>query len=613
MCKRLTLNLTLVAFGLVACFAAVAQGQKTTATEKTSEATAKKTPDSIDEDVLMVPQPVKELWLKLPPKLLTASKEPAVKIRLVPGTKSWVLPVYLSQNVVLHREEADKRATRVIVTILDAFNDPELSAGIEEAVDTRLNKATWDRAEPQNGKVEVTLWIDENGEHRKLGSTRFTRSAGATKHVLDFQINHANTLKLVTDTVENQGAVLSKLGLTFRENYLVQYAVTDLSLSLRTTQQTAVDFENLVAPDQQGRKPALFVAFGGNVKSNLAIRQLFQRRVEMQILQRQGAEINPTLVDNLVGKLFAGLEKEVDLAKLKDDTVVTFMFGNGFKITQSIGEFKAIKDQIKTEVERRQKNSSADSGKTRDKTKNVTDGKASVLAGLFSSDYREEEEEEHEKEWAVSRSAESETKDASDLVRALDGTLPVVALGAEQMQKLKSNSETVWDVELKNFRRGTKGFSSPVSFQQFVGTVEAKKANENAEIRDLNALVRSLKASHSGQADDLDKALKEIESLKGKPTVKYRVIDVWVRHHSQRGDGVPLREDRVTSHSLEQAFGKRVVAVEIYFPDHYTNEPNLRRLGYLSASPAGNKVTIGGSAATDFQSTKFRCLVVYEE
>jgi hypothetical protein len=73
---------------------------------------------------------------------------------------------------------------------------------------------------------------------------------------------------------------------------------------------------------------------------------------------------------------------------------------------------------------------------------------------------------EHEREWATSNSREAATEDLKDLVQALEGKLKVPTLSAEQMQTLSSRAGARWDIELSNFRRGTKTLTSGVSFQR---------------------------------------------------------------------------------------------------------------------------------------------------
>jgi hypothetical protein len=398
---------------------------------------------------------IKQHYLELEGDLPVKVPGKRLQIRLSEAAnKYWLLPVYIVKELKLPEKPVDGQAA--VLTLCDALYHPEMEAAIRKAMDAKFGKDKWDYGTPIDDRARVTLWVKSADEHIPLTEARFAREADQATLTISFPGDSEMSKRLAkTDP--------SQLGITFAETYRGRFRELDLTATVQVSSIAAAAFQNKLDSVPEGGRATLLVMIGGGVEQKLAAEQYFARKVAVEVLTREGKEVNQTFLDGIVGKLFANLQDEVNLAKQRDDTVVTFLFSNGLKATASIGTFKGIKDQLRTEAARIAEYANSESSKDRSKRDVETGG--SFGYGPLSASGNLNVRWEDEKERAHSRSQKMETRDVLDMAKAIEGELPVAVLNARQFQTLTSRAASELNFNLGTFRDGRKTLTFRQSFQ----------------------------------------------------------------------------------------------------------------------------------------------------
>ncbi len=383
--------------------------------------------------------------------LQLASKNPAdpktLRVRVTPSAQAtWLLPIYLVKSVVL--PTAGDKAPEVRVTLRDALYDDDLKPVIEAAMDThpKYGKA-WSEAMPTNNAVAVTLVLNVDGHDVPLATVARTRKVGqATIPELVFPLPTEAATKLLA-------ADRANVGLTFEESFAGRFIETDLEATLSVSSSAATEFKNKLGKTDKGKEAILLVAVGGGVSNKVSIKQLLSRHIQMEVLSAKDKPVNPALIDSVMAKLFAGITEENNLAKQKDDAVVTFVTSNGIKATASMGEFNKANLGIKKEDETKTRTE-------RTRTwleKNKTSGEGGGFGVSIKFDV------ENEKGGTNIDNDENHARALSDILQGVEGKYPVACLSADQVQKVVTNAASVTQIKLGSFTEGQKLIVSPLS------------------------------------------------------------------------------------------------------------------------------------------------------
>ena len=457
-----------------------------------------------DADFYILPGiPFEETFLDLPGQLPPEFPDRQILVRdAQAGGRHWLLPVYVVKELrIPDRLSATEHVT---LTLYDALYHPQMQSVIHKAMDASF-KDNWQQGKPIDNRVEVTLWVKVADEHSPLAVARFSREAGQPKIIIPFDVDATSAERLAK-------ADRSQLGLTFSEPYRGRYRQVDLTATLNTAYSTALAFQNKLDSDRNGQKAMLLVTIGGGVNQNLAVQQYFGRQVTIEVLTREGKEVNQTLVDNIVGRLFTGLQDEVNLGRQRDEQVVTFLLANGLKATASIGTFKGIKDQLRTEAERLTEKANSLATKDRAKRDIETSVNGSFLGIGGGGSMNVRWEDEHER--ASSESSKLQTRDLMDMAKAIEGELPVAALNANQLQALTTRVQSGLQLDIGTFRDVRRTLESRMSLQAYtimkegraesLAKLQEKKRNLERELKNELEKLSLASAQEKQQLSGID-------------------------------------------------------------------------------------------------------------
>ncbi len=251
-------------------------------------------------------QAIKEFFLQLPVPLPPEFPERRIKVRVQDvGDKKLLLPIYVIKDVKILDDAV--AGPRVSVAILDAINHPGMEDAIHDAMDKQIGKDKWVPVMPIHNSVGVGLWINSNGEEVPLAVGHFSRATGQYVIKMSFKID-APAHPMLKD------ADLSELGLSFSETYHGRFQKDNLNATLNVASDYALTFKNLLSSDPTGQKATLLVTIGGGVDQTLAVQNYFTRRVAIEVRRLEGSQVNPSLINHLIDKLFTDLyNKNVDL------------------------------------------------------------------------------------------------------------------------------------------------------------------------------------------------------------------------------------------------------------------------------------------------------------
>jgi len=258
-----------------------------------------------------------------------------------------------------------------------------------------------------------------------------------------------------------------------------------------------MDFQNVLRSDPNGQRATLLVAIGGGVDQTVSIRQVFSRQVAVELWTAQQVAVNQTLLDNVVTNLFADVSEGDSLAKQPNEAVVTFLTSNGLKATTSIGIFTGLSDQWKKERDNLLK--TANSGKTLDKTRRAGEVEASAFE-VFSASAKFEGEDEHGREW--SDSFENQVRAVDEVMKAIEGELPVAVLNADQVQEIASRANSVTSIKVGTFITGQKTLQHLYSLADFLAAnVVAPKTEDELRREAYKQLEEEIVAVQKKLAD----------------------------------------------------------------------------------------------------------------
>jgi hypothetical protein len=314
----------------------------------------------------------------------------------------------------------------------------------------------WEPVEPIGDEIVVRLYAKVNGVPVTLGAGRLTREVGRVEHDLEFDLSADGAAVLEQVGEKN-------LGLAFEESYYGRYVRSDLTATLSCTTETQAAFRNVLSKGSGGKENAVLVAFGGTVSQELALRQFLRQAVSIKVQTRLGAKVDPALLDRVVGKLFDAQAKEAEARTLQDRDYVTFLFSNGVRVSGVVGEFKKLGTEGRKEMKRRIENESTWDVIRDEERELKLKGEGSFL-GISAGAEGHVRKKDYER-FGGSNKTVSVAEDMECLSKALEGTLPVVALNADQIQSLASVSEKDIRVAIETFTDGEKTLTHRVSLQ----------------------------------------------------------------------------------------------------------------------------------------------------
>lgn len=366
-----------------------------------------------------------------------------LRVRLTTSAQTiWLLPAYHVGAVAL--PSATDAAPVVRIVLRDALYDNGLDAAITRAMTLEYGKGGWKKAVPTGNRVVVTLRVKDGDREERLGTVRVLREVGQKELELAFRLTTAAAVRV-------RAVRPADLGLTFEETYYGRFTDPDLEAAVSVGTSAATDFANKLGATRKGERAVLLAAVGGGVNNRVTVQQVLGRQIRMEVLTAHDKSVNPQLVDSIVAKLFAGVAEETTLAKAKDDTAVTFLMANGLRATASIGTFKGLREQWKKDRDELYKQAATRKDKGRDKI----GGELSAEAfEVFSSTIKFDYETEHDRE--SSDSFESHVRAMDEVMKAIDGELPVAVLNADQVQRVATRASSLTEIRTGSFRYGQK-------------------------------------------------------------------------------------------------------------------------------------------------------------
>jgi hypothetical protein len=554
--------------------------------------------------------PVKEIFLDLEGPLPQEFPSKRLLVRVSDsGKKVWLLPVYIVKDLK-RPSGSDQVAT---LTIVDALYHPDMEAVIHKAMDAKYK--VWEKANPINNQAEITLWSKEMIETSRgkkelrapLSRFVFLRDAGSGQQQISFSLS-ASDAKRLSDPA-------CRLGVTWSEEYRGRFTRTDLEGTLRISNATAARFGNSLDTDTKGEKATLFVAIGGGVDQRLAVQQYFVRQVSIEVLTREGKDFNQALVERVAEKMFANLAEETSLAKQREDTVVTFLVGNILKMTASIGTFKGIKDQLRKDAQRLTESTNA--LRTRNRLK--TDIESSGLFGIAGLNLRLDNESERDS----TKSDKLETRDLLELVKAIEGDLPVAVLNAKQLQTLAARAQTNIEFDVGAFHDGRKSLESHLSLAPSTQVANKLESDPRRAILEVHADLKkaSERLAEARKARDFIAAELEVAKVKlayvrGKAAHARGLAEKAQNELDQaRGELKRIREERIRnlSRPFPAPYRERGLTVEQQVDKHLWPEEIRLRLPELTkeaqkkrqeAAPVESEVRLLESAANPAMLTQ---------
>jgi hypothetical protein len=410
-------------------------------------------------------------------------REKVIKVRTQGGSKTWLLPLFLPKEVSAPTVQPGKPAV-FKVTLWDCLEHPGFRQAIKKSLAEDAMIPQWDEAEPVGNKVTVNLYANQKGKMVQLATAQFIREGERQTHPLEFDLS-ADKAALLAKVGPNN------LGLQFKETYIGRYVKDDIDATVGISKTAALAIRNALSKDSAGREATLLVAFGGGVEQKNAVQELFRKEISIQFNRRRDVDITPALLDRIVDKVFEIVAKESEAQTLQEKDVVTFLLGNGLKVTGVIGEFRRMNKEKKGELERRLEK--ARSWDNQDRT--VRDYKLKLdgsfgYGGLSASvskefGYRSEDE----KKRAGSEEHKSYQRDMHSLAEAVEGKLPVVALNAKQLQLLASVTGAELKIAMGTFVKGQKLLENTLSFESLgtQGPVERGRAAETQLVAQIAA------------------------------------------------------------------------------------------------------------------------------
>jgi hypothetical protein len=418
-------------------------------------------------------------------------------VRVVPGTPTRLLPVYVPRHLSLPSSPGDEKAT---VDVIEALYHPQLAPALRAALDAKYGKG-WKAAEPVGNQATVSLWLDDNGEKVTLGEALFNRYADQKERSVTFALNSGAAERAKAAGPRN-------LGLRFSENYRGKYKFLDLEATASSLAQAGHSLQNLLESDPQGRKARLVVGVGGGINQKRSLQQYVGRQVSLDIVGRQGRELNPRLLDGLLDKLFAAQQQEIKLGHENDQTVVTFVFQDGLKATATLGTFKGMRDYAKKEAH--DKSDQSQRGKTHVRNSGGVKGEANVVPILTQVKTDITWNNENDRDWAKTDKVEAYR--LAEILKTIDADIPVAALDAKQLQTVASRTESEFKVGLGTFQDGQKTVVHDLSMQSLLASAAPKKVKTQKEV-DEEALAAVAKEVKLAQ-EQLDQACKGRDAIR---------------------------------------------------------------------------------------------------
>jgi hypothetical protein len=454
----------------------------------------------------------------------------AVEVRVAKGgSTTWLLPVFLYKTISFS-EGKPGQTIEVKITLWDCLKHAQLHAAITSALAHDAKIPVWTQAQLLTNSVEVRLYADIKGQRENLATATFLRQGGNP------------TPEIVFDLDPHKAAIVAelgmkRLGLEFVEEYLGRYVQDDLKATLHSSQEATVDIRNLLSKDASGREATVLVVFGGGIEQKQHVRQLFKQTTLMRFDQRQGAKLNPALLERFADRFFDNLLKSNEPRVLQEKEVVTFLLRNGMTVTGSIGEFRRLTKDSRKEMERRL----ADKKAWDDQDKHLRDYKIrarfSAGFGLTSGSASVDVHTEDEKKRSGLEEKERFEKDMASLAECIEGKLPVVALETGQMQSLTSQDVKELEAGIGTFRQGRKSLTHTLSF--------VAAGEKVAPVPKKTPEPESYKAAFA----DVDRRIKYVEKQVAEARARKAAIEAENRPHEGRIKSLKAKASKATTAS----------------------------------------------------------------
>ncbi|MBX9623628.1 MAG: hypothetical protein K2X82_07420 [Gemmataceae bacterium] len=374
------------------------------------------------------------------------------------GGRKWVLPMYVVQNVRV----PGPGETAATVVLTDALYHPEYERAVATAMTAKYGR-DWSKAVPIDNRVATILRLTVGDDEVPLSTYRFKREVGRPDGRIDltFPLDPTAAGRLAA-------APRGSVGLTFEETYRGMFTEAELRATATVASTAATNFVNNFRPDARGQRATLLVSIGGGVDNRVSVRSQFTRHVAAEVWTKEGTSPNSTQVDAMVTKLFAGVTEEKSLGDKPNEAVVTFLTANGVKATASLGTYKGLKDQWKKETDSLKEDESARAWEQR--RKRAVEGKGWGVEAKF-------EMEDEDKTSAMDR-FKRQFRAMDEVMKSIDGELPVAVLSADQVQQVASRADSVLTVTTGSFRDGRKAMRHPQSLAEAFPKSESEKRRE---------------------------------------------------------------------------------------------------------------------------------------
>jgi hypothetical protein len=396
---------------------------------------------------------VRQIWINLDDDLPKGILLRKIKVRIIDdGKATWLLPVYILKDFNVAQDGA------VTVTLFDALEDSNVSEGISKALRTATIQHFLP-AEPINNQTLIAFSLDlgEGNYLLPVNTATCFRANGKTDHTFTFRPDPELKSTVLKTTPE-------RFTIDCIETFLGRFQTDDLEGTVRTSRESIATFKSQLSSNKAGKTATFLVAIGGGVDQSVAMQQAFRQRIQLDVKQRVGTSGNTELLNKIVDKLFENVKVTNDLHTKSDSDVVTFMLSNGVRITAAIGEIKKMDQSRLDSLEAKL----AEDKEWNNKDKYDFDFGVKMEGGGYgftaSSDIKTKIGIETGRAGKISK--DDAKKVVSDIKSAVEGTLPVAALSANQIQEMSTRSESSLEIVLGSFAKGEFAIANRLSLQE---------------------------------------------------------------------------------------------------------------------------------------------------
>jgi WD40 repeat protein len=400
--------------------------------------------------------------------------------------------------------------------------------------------------------------------------------------------------------------------------HVVQAAVTALQSNLKSIQATG----------QPAPEVLVQVPVGGEVEGRTAVTAAFSQSLVASISVREGADVNPGLLNDLTERVLGRILSQVELAHAEDAKRVAVMLGNTATLSATVGEIKSLATQTRAEREKQLKAAldemeARHSGERRDYkgSLGVEYGVKTVLGGAggkiqAEAEYKNATEEDR----ANRRKQELETlnRGLDELAKHFDGRLPTLT-GIRFDQKALDESLKVVQVELQqsSFTTGwsqhewtgikltaTAGLAgSPellfhqIDLAQARYTEYEKLLGTPEKVKEFAELLRDARRAME-QANATAERIAEVEKLLGTPekVKEFRELLGDSRRVTDQANATADRVARMEREGTPSEIARRLKNLELRFGllGATVLKGHSDRVWAVSFSPDGKTVATAG-------------------